>query len=374
MHVGLVVYGDIGTTTGGFLYDRKLADELRSAGHRVTVISLPWTDYHRALAGSLADSLAHSLPDALDPRTRRRLRRRLRGFDLLVEDELCHPSLLGRGGAVDAPVVTVVHHLRASEPWPAWQRPVYRAVERRYLRTTDAAVYASETTRRDAEELAGPRPSVVARPAGDRFDPEITPDDIAARADCAPFRIVFVGSLVPRKGLHVLLDGLARVPGNWTLTVVGSESDVAYAEKIRQQARDLGIESSVRFEGRLGDDALADRLAESHLLAVPSSHEGYGIVYVEGMGFGLPAVATTAGGAAEIVTHGEDGFLVPPDSPRDVAEAVEALRSDRDRLREMSLAARRRFERHPGWDESMARARRFLESVARESDPEEALA
>ncbi|WP_135826413.1 glycosyltransferase family 4 protein [Halorussus ruber] len=380
MHVGLVVYGDIGTTTGGFLYDRKLAAELREAGHRVTVVSLPWRDYHRALAASLADSLADSFPDSLAPQVRRRTRRKLDQFDLLVEDELCHPSLLGRNRTVDAPVVAIVHHLRASEPWPAQQRLVYRAVERRYLRTTDAAVYASEATRRDAEELAGPRPSVVARPAGDRFSPELTRDDIAARADCAPFRIVFVGSLVPRKGFHVLLDGLARVStgrdtrADWTLTVVGSESDADYAEKARQQARDLGIESSVRFEGRLDDDALAARLAESHLLAVPSAYEGYGIVYLEGMGFGLPAVATTAGGASEIVTHGEDGFLVPPESPHSVAEAVEALRSDRDRLREMSLAARRRFERHPGWDESMARARRFLESVAREPDPEEALA
>ncbi|MFC7081316.1 glycosyltransferase family 4 protein [Halorussus caseinilyticus] len=294
------------------------------------------------------------------------------GFDLLVEDELCHPSLVGHNRAVDAPVVAVVHHLRASERWSAWRKRLYRAVERRYLRTTDAAVYASDATRRAAEELAGPRPSVVARPAGDRFDPDIDRETIAARADRDPFRVVFVGNVVPRKGLGVLLDGLARVSGDWHLSVVGSESaDPEYARRVRERARDLGLAESVRFEGRVPDRALADRLGESHLLAVPSAYEGYGIVYLEGMGFGLPALATAAGGAAELVTHGEDGFLVPPDDPEAIAAAVETLRSDRDRLREASLAARRRFERHPGWDESMATARRFLEAVGATSDPAE---
>ncbi|WP_435180141.1 glycosyltransferase family 4 protein [Halorussus sp. AFM4] len=357
MRVGLAVYGDLGTTSGGFLYDRRLAAALRDAGHRVSVVSLPRRDYPRALA------------DSLDPR----IRRRLRGFDLLVEDELCHPSLVGHNAAVDAPVVAVVHHLRSSERWPAWQRPVYRAVERRYLRSVDAAIYASESTRGDAERLAGPRPSTVARPAGDRFDPGIDADAIAARAEREPLTICFVGNVVPRKGLDVLLDGLARVPGDWRLSVIGSESaDPGYARETRQQARNLGIADSVRFEGRLPDDALADRLAESHLLAVPSRFEGYGVVYLEGMGFGLPALAPTAGGAPELVTHGEDGFLVAPDDAAAVTEAVETVLSDRDRLREMSLAARRRFERHPGWDESMASARRFLEAVAekRESKPQ----
>ncbi|UPV98875.1 glycosyltransferase family 4 protein [Halorussus gelatinilyticus] len=364
MHVGLVVYGDLTATTGGFRYDRRLAGALRAAGHRVTVVSLPWRDYPRALA------------DNLDPRVRRKLRGRRgsdrrgrrEGFDLLLQDELCHPSLVGHNRAIETPIVTVVHHLRASERWPAWQKPVYRTIERRYLESTDAAVYASEATRRAAERLAGPRPSAVARPAGDRFDPGLTDGEIAARAERDPLRICFVGSLVPRKGLDVLLDGLARVDGDWRLSVVGNATDEEYAERVREQARDLGVADRTRFEGRLSDGALADRLAASHLLAVPSRFEGYGIVYLEGMGFGLPALASSAGGATELVTDGEDGFLIPPGSSEAVAAAVRTLRDDRATLREMALAARRRFERHPGWDESMATARQFLERVAAGSE------
>ncbi|WP_135852043.1 glycosyltransferase family 4 protein [Halorussus salinus] len=362
MHVGLVVYGDLDATTGGFLYDRKLASALREEGHRVSVVSLPWRDYPRALA------------DALDPRVRRTLRGdRGRGgpgdrdeFDLLVQDELCHPSLVGHNRAVETPIVAVVHHLRASEEWPAWQNRIYRAIERRYLESTDAAVYASAATRRAAERLAGERPATVARPAGDRFDPDLTDDAIAARAERDPFEVVFVGNLIPRKGLHVLVEGLARVAGDWRLSVVGSATDRDYAERVREQARNRGVADRIRFEGRLSDSALADRLAASHLLAVPSQFEGYGIVYLEGMGFGLPALASSAGGAPELVTDGEEGFLVVPGDAAAVAESVRTLRDDRATLRAMSLAARRRFERHPGWDESMATARRFLEAVADE--------
>ncbi|PSP55317.1 glycosyltransferase family 1 protein [Halobacteriales archaeon QS_1_67_19] len=355
MRVGVVVYGDVETTTGGFLYDRKLIERLRNAGAEVTVVELPWRSYPRGLA------------DNLDPR----LARRLRGFDLLVEDELCHPSLVGHNAAVDAPVVAIVHHLRSSERWPAWQRPIYRTVERRYLRSVDAAVYVSETTGAAAEDLAGRRPAVVVPPAGDRFDPELTDAAIAARADRDPFRIAFVGSLIPRKGLHHLLDGLARVAGDWRLAVVGAPTDRAYTRRIRRQARELEIADAVTFEGRLSDEALADRLAESHLLAVPSTCEGYGIVYVEGMGFGLPPLATTAGGATELVTHGEDGLLVPPSDPGAIASATERVMGDRERLAAMCLAARRRYERHPDWDESMANVERFLRSVVREREPRE---
>jgi glycosyltransferase involved in cell wall biosynthesis len=369
MHVGFAVYGDLETTTGGFLYDRKLVGHLRNGGDTVSVVSLPWRAYPRALA------------DNLDPR----IRRRLRGFDLLLEDELCHPSLVGHNAAVDAPVVAVVHHLWASEEWPAWRERLYRAVERRYLERLDGAVYVSEATRRDAERLAGERPSIVARPAGDRFEADLgddadrvddllADDAIAARADRDPFRIVFVGSLVPRKGLHFLLDGLARVSGEWQLSVVGPESDAEYARRVRERASRLRIADAVRFEGRLLDATLAERLAESHLLAVPSTYEGYGIVYLEGMGFGLPPLATTAGGATELVTHAKDGFLVPPGDPEAIARAVETLLTGRDRLREMSLAARRRYERHPGWSESMETVRRFLHAIAREEMPAEAVA
>ena len=97
-----------------------------------------------------------------------------------------------------------------------------------------------------------------------------------------------------------------------------------------------------------------------HLLAVPSTYEGYGIVYLEGMGFGLPAVATTAGAAGEIITHGVDGFLVPPGDAPALAQCLRCLAGDRPLLTALSLAARRRYLAQPTWEQTAGQIRDFL--------------
>ena len=116
--------------------------------------------------------------------------------------------------------------------------------------------------------------------------------------------------------------------------------------------------------GRLSDAELRAQLETHHVLAVPSSYEGFGIVYLEAMAYGLPVIATTAGAAHEIVTPGVDGCLVPSEDPRTLAGAIQSLLDDRERLRAMSLAARARYERHPNWASTMARVRQFLQAVS----------
>jgi glycosyltransferase involved in cell wall biosynthesis len=101
-------------------------------------------------------------------------------------------------------------------------------------------------------------------------------------------------------------------------------------------------------------------MASSHVLCVASSYEGFGIVYLEGMGAGLPAIASSAGAAGEIVTHGRDGFLVPPGNASALAYHIHTLNVDRERLVRMSLAAQQRHLAHPTWAESGERARQFL--------------
>lgn len=347
MRVGLVVYGGLDGTSGGFRYDRRVVDALRDAGDEVEVVALPWRTYPR----HLADNLRVDLADRLD------------GVDVLLQDELCHPSLLLPNRRLDAelPVVSVVHHLRSAEARPAWRNRLYRTVEARYLRSVDGAVCNSAATRASVARLCE-APSVVAPPAADHFSLAVTPADVRERAGRDPFGLVFLGSVVPRKGLATLVDALDRLPdGEWTLTVVGRlDADPGYVETVRRRVRDRGLDDAVTFAGEVADGEVADRLARSHLLAVPSTHEGFGMAYLEGMGFGLPALATTAGGASEVVTHGETGYLVSPDDPEAIAELVGGLLADRDALADLGVAALERFEAQPGWAETTGRIREFL--------------
>ena len=309
MQIGLVIYGSLDTISGGYLYDRKLVKYLRAHGDEVDIISLPWSGYGQHLSHNVSKGLFSRLKNA--------------GFDLLLQDELNHPSLFWLNGrlrpAISYPIISIVHHLRSSETHSPPLLPLYRWVEGRYLRSVDGFVCNSQTTKQSVIKLVGgKRPFsqqlfLVAPPAGDRFQPAITPEEITARClEPGPLRILFVGSLIPRKGLHSLVEALSQLPQeNWLLEVVGeTTTSPAYTRRLQHQIREAGLWQRITFRGALPDDKLAHHYRHHHLLVVPSQYEGFGIVYLEGMSFGLPAIGTTAGAAVEIIQDGVNGYLV----------------------------------------------------------------
>jgi glycosyltransferase involved in cell wall biosynthesis len=219
-----------------------------------------------------------------------------------------------------------------------------------------------------AELLGKKMPSVVAHPGANRFAITLTKKALAARAhEPGPLRLLFLGNVIPRKGLHTLLEALALLPREtWRLTVAGSlEMADTYVTQIRNRITEAGLSEQIELTGTLQEEALASCLARSQVLAVPSSYEGFGIVYLEGMAFGLPALATTAGGAQEIITHGVDGFLVSSGDAAALAGYLRTLAQDRDLLLAMSLAARERFAAHPTWEDAGAAVHRFLKNFDR---------
>jgi len=207
---------------------------------------------------------------------------------------------------------------------------------------------------------------VVAYPAGDRFRSPLTPDEIVARAQQpGPLRLLFVGNLIPRKGLHTLVAALSQMPQEaWQLDVVGNTAvSHRYAQQIHSRIADSNLTAKITFHGVLTDEQLQTLYAQSHLLVVPSQYEGFGIVYLEGMAFGLPAIASTGGAAHELITPGENGFLVGVGETAVLARHIQHLFFDRQHLAQMSLAALERFRQHPTWDQSMSRIAALLNEL-----------
>jgi len=371
MKIGLIIYGSLETISGGYLYDRKLAATLRAQGDVVDIISQPWSAYGRHLSQNFSRDMRRRLQQA--------------SFDVLLQDELNHPSLFWLNGRLRPhlpyPIISIVHHLRSSEAHPRAVMPLYRQVERRYLRSVDGFIYNSQTTRQVVTEmLDGKRPFVVATPAGDRFQPHITAEEIEVRCrEPGPLRLLFVGNLTARKGLHGLLAALRQLPEmDWRLDVVGETAvDPAYTRRIQQQIAQSGLANRVTLHGAVSDADLAQHYRRSHLLAVPSQYEGFGIVYLEGMSFGLPAIGATSGGAGEIIQSGENGYLVDVEETAVSARSVQAvlarhvqhLHHNRADLARLSLNARQSFLTWPTWEESMTKIRAFLQSEIRQKHP-----
>ena len=146
MRVGLTLYGSLDGQSGGFRYDRRLVEGLRDAGDTVDVIELPRRRYARGLLDNLSPSLRDRL--AVD-------------VDVMLQDELAHPSLVRANRDLPYPIVSVVHHLRASEG--RHLTGLYRAVERRYLGGVDAAVCNSTATRTAVTGTGGPPETQIGR-------------------------------------------------------------------------------------------------------------------------------------------------------------------------------------------------------------------
>lgn len=355
MKIGLAIYGELGFRSGGFLYDRQLKGSLERLGHSITVISLPWGAYPMQLMRGMRGPQA---APAVVPE-----------MDILIEDELCHPSLLRgwRGQqTAEAPArVGLVHHLRSSEQHPTWLLPLYRAVESSYLRSLDGFIFNSVTTLRSVEALLqSPADGVVAWPGKDHFRPPSRPRTVDRGKD-APLRLLAVGSLSRRKGADTLLKAMQGLPrGRVRLDWIGSQRvDPRFARKISRLAQRLQLTSNVTFHGETDEIGLHRQYSEADVFVLPSHYEGFGIVYVEAMAYGVPILAGRAGGAGEILEDGVQGFLVDSESVEDLRRRIADYMDDPQLLRHQGQAARDRFELLPTWAESGQLVENYLQGL-----------
>ncbi len=349
MKIGFVIYGALDTVSGGYLYDRKLVEYLHSQGDTVDIISLPWRNY----AAHLTDNFSFRLPPNLD---------------VLIQDELNHPSLIwANAGIHPYPVISLVHHLRSSELRSKWQNDLYRVVETKYLQSVDGFIFNSKTTERAViKAIENSKPSVVGYPPTDRFgDRVISEEGIRERAKRDELQVLFLGNVIYRKGLHTLLRAAKGLKSKISVDVVGGlTAEPRYAYEMERYVLTHGLSSMVMFYGPLDNEPLIEMYKQAHVMVVPSSYEGFGIVYLEGMGFGLPAIGTTAGAASEVITHGEDGYLIEPDDDTTLVEILDQLANDRALLLRLSLNAVKRFKSQPRWEETAKSIRDFLYELA----------
>jgi len=169
------------------------------------------------------------------------------------------------------------------------------------------------------------------------------PAAVPERPRGGPVRLLFLGRLIPIKGVNILLDALATPAcrgRDWVLTVAGDGDRATYQE----QAERLGLAGRVTFTGWLTPEQCRGHLAMADVLVQPSLFEGLPMAVLEAMAYGLAIVATRVGSVHEAVADGCSGLLVEPGDAAVLAAALERVLADHDLRAALAASARRRFE------------------------------
>jgi glycosyltransferase involved in cell wall biosynthesis len=148
-----------------------------------------------------------------------------------------------------------------------------------------------------------------------------------------------MGRLVRQKGFDLLLEAFARCRTShprWTLRILGRGEE---RQALEAQARALNLGDAVEFAGVVKNPQ--DHLAQSQLFVLSSRYEGFPNALLEAMASGLAVVATDCPtGPADIVTHDENGLLVPAGDVGALAAAMDRLMSDAGERRRLGERAR----------------------------------
>jgi teichuronic acid biosynthesis glycosyltransferase TuaC len=139
------------------------------------------------------------------------------------------------------------------------------------------------------------------------------------------FVILSVGNLIPIKGHELLLRSVAQIGPTHPQVQCRIIGDGSERDHLRALARELHIEDRVQFLGRRPRSEVAAAMRECTLFALPSWYEGLGCVYLEAMSAERPAVGCRGQGIEEIIRHGENGWLIEPQSLSDLTAALQSL-------------------------------------------------
>jgi phosphatidyl-myo-inositol alpha-mannosyltransferase len=257
-------------------------------------------------------------------------------FDVLHVHEPLTP-LVGWNAvlAAQTPVVGTFHAY-STKPFPNYFASAFGA--RRMFNRLSARIAVSEAAAWTGQRWFGGEYTVI--PNG--VDVDAPPNGLKTPGE--ELKILFIGRPEERKGLPVLLTAFGalveHVPSR--LTVIGAEE-----EDIKGWLPDPELLKSIDVRGRVSEEELWAELHSADVLCAPSlSGESFGMVLTEAFAAGTPVIASGIAGYSDVVTDGVDGLLVPPGDPQRLAEELQRVHHEPERLAAMGAAARHSAKRY----------------------------
>lgn len=351
---------------GAQIHVRDLAEELRCRGHEVVVLA--------GGKGPLFNQLKtrgipyHRIPTLVRPI--RPFKEALALFQLirlyrrekpdLVSLHSSKAGLLGRVAAriTGTPALFTAHGWAFTEGIPKAKRYFYLALEKMAAPWAERLITVSRFDRELALRRGVGNPEKVV--AIHNGMPDVASEEFLARPEKEPVRLVMVARFSRQKDHLTLLEALSSVPESrdWSLELIGSGPDRG---QVVRRARELGLEAKVEFPGEVED--VASRLARSQVFVLASLWEGLPRSIIEAMRAGLPVVASDVGGVGELVSEGQNGYLVQPGDVEGLAEGLRCLLADPDLRARLGRASRQRYEEQFRFEEMADRTLEVYQSV-----------
>ncbi len=174
-------------------------------------------------------------------------------------------------------------------------------------------------------------------------------------------RVLFVGRIVPEKGLHILLSAFRDVLSditNATLTIAGTYFGPGDLYSYKKQIESLThpIQDSIRVTGWCSRSSLPNLYTSCSVCVHPAIwDEPFANVPLEAMSCGLVVIASSTGGTSELITHREDGLLVPPADTDVLSGTLHEILLSPEKQRTIGLKARRTIESNFSWEHNIHR-------------------
>jgi glycosyltransferase involved in cell wall biosynthesis len=335
LRVAFAVPGDLATPTGGYVYDRRIIQELRRLSWQVDVVDIgggfPFPSMaQRATALEILSGVPAGCPVVLDGLA----------FGALPE-----------AGALRqrTPLIALVHQPLALDPGlDAKQADTFRESERAALAAAARVVVTSDATGRIVIRDYGVvvQHISIVRPGND-------PGPQAVGSNDGIVRLLSIGSVLPVKGYDLLIAAVAKLREMpWQLTIAGDRTrNPGAAAQLDADIEAQGLGNRVTVLGAVPPKRVIELYLASDVFVLPSRFEGYGMALAEAIAHGLPVVSTLAGAIPDTVPPGA-GILVPRDDAAALARALRRVIGDPAERHRLATNARAAATQLPTWQDS----------------------
>lgn len=259
------------------------------------------------------------------------------------------------------PIVLTSHGIVEYRGWKNLVKILYNKTMAKYmLKSADKIIALSPTQANILEKLGANHSDITVIPNGidlNRINLNVNADSFKDQYQLHNKKIVlFVGGLIPRKGVNYLIDAMKQVKSDCIALIVGGELQGHSGAKIslEEQVRKIGLKN-ILFLGKVSNEDLEYAYTIADVFVLPSLSEGLPLTLLEAMSYKKCVVVTDIPGNSDVIQDGENGILFEVGNSLDLGKMINYLLTNEELRKKLGMAARKEIEKNYNWNKNFNR-------------------